>query len=380
MESAELLEELAKEIQDRLRIGDTMAGESSTTGGGEPHTPLPNNDEYDDDKHYTTDKPKKFNGDPTYLREFLVQCRIAFRAHKKYQGSGKDELRILYACSRFTGAPSHWIEPYIVQCDDEVEASKRMFTSWKDFTEKLEKSYGDPNRQQTAEVALASMQQGERSVEQYWTEFQHHLYSADPEYKFTNGEEEAENSRQAKDASYRSYINYWKKGLSGRILDWVTAQADSESWSFNKLVYNTKAYGKRLDQANILKSVKKGSEYLRYANSNTTTKSNSGTQKKTGGYNSTTVPTTVLDAAKQKYMGPMPMEIGAVNRTIPRRGEKVPEAERERRRRERLCYRCGNGGHMARDCQGGRPYPGKVQAVKVEDHTTENSQSKEEAK
>ena len=66
-------------------------------------------------------------------------------------------------------------------------------------------------------------------VEQYWTEFQHYLYSADPDYKFTNGDEKDENERQTKDASYRSYINYWKKGLNSKILDWVTAQADSES-------------------------------------------------------------------------------------------------------------------------------------------------------
>jgi len=250
MESASSVEKLAEDIQERLQIGDAgMAGSTMTTGGAEPNPLVPSNtiDDSDDDRGVQTGRPKRFNGDPAYLREFLVQCRITFRASKKYRGTGKDELRILYACSRFTGAPSHWVEPYIIQCDDEIEESKRMFTSWKDFTEKLEKSYGDPNRQQTVEVALASMQQGDKTVEQYWTEFQHHLYSVDPDYKFTNGDEKDENERQAKDASYRSYINYWKKGLNSKILDWVIAQADSESWSFNKLVYNTKAYGKRLD-------------------------------------------------------------------------------------------------------------------------------------
>ena len=144
MESAEPVEQLAKELQERLQIGNTMAGESSTTGGQQPD-PLVSNpmDDSDDDRHNFNGKPKRFNGDPAYLREFLVQCRITFRANKKYRGSGKDELRILYACSRFTGAPSHWVEPYIIQCDDEVEEAKRMFTSWKDFTEKLEKSYGE---------------------------------------------------------------------------------------------------------------------------------------------------------------------------------------------------------------------------------------------
>ena len=130
-------------------------------------------------------------------------------------------------------------------------------------------------------------------------------------------------------------------------MDWVTGQAESESWSFNKLVHNTKAYGKRLDQANILKAVKTGTEYLRYTNK-------AAPRKPATTANSTTVPTTVLEAAKQKYMGPMPMEIGAVNKTIPRRGERVPEAERERRRKERLCFRCGDPDHMARDCPRGR--------------------------
>src|SRR5690606_21508278 len=184
------------------------------------------------------------------------------------------------------------------------------------------------------------------------------------------------NERQTKNESYRSYINYWKKGLNSKILDWVTAQADSESWSFNKLVYNTKAYRKHLDQANILKAARKGSEYLRYAGN---AKPNQSAPRKPAGYNYAPVPKTIIEAARQNYTSPMPIEIGNVNKSIPRRGERISDAERERRRRDKLCFRCGDSKHMARDCLSGRPYQGKVQAVEVEDRVTEIQESKEEA-
>src|SRR5690606_31221849 len=110
MESASSVEKLAEDIQERLQIGVAgMAGNNTITGGGEPNLLVPPStiEDSDNDRGVQTGRPKRFNGDPAYLREFLVQCRITFRASKKYRGTGKNKLRILYACSRFTGAPSH---------------------------------------------------------------------------------------------------------------------------------------------------------------------------------------------------------------------------------------------------------------------------------
>ena len=44
------------------------------------------------------------------------------------------------------------------------------------------------------------------------------------------------------------------------------------------------------------------------------------------------------------------MDLDAVGR---RRFNRLPDKEFQRRRRERLCFRCGKGKHAAKDCRGG---------------------------
>lgn len=60
--------------------------------------------------------------------------------------------------------------------------------------------------------------------------------------------------------------------------------------------------------------------------------------------------------------GPSPMELDALQQTSSNERGSVSLAEKERRRRERLCFYCGEGGHVARDCTRRRGRQGNERA------------------
>ena len=56
----------------------------------------------------------------------------------------------------------------------------------------------------------------------------------------------------------------------------------------------------------------------------------------------------MTEAHEQGYYGDMAMEVDAMGR------RKVSDKERERRKVDKACYRCGDKGHFAYQCPGGK--------------------------
>ena len=63
------------------------------------------------------------------------------------------------------------------------------------------------------------------------------------------------------------------------------------------------------------------------------------------------------DDAVAPFAGSDPMDLTAIGTPAPqKRSNGISPAERERRRRENLCFKCGSADHQARECKS--PYPG----------------------
>jgi hypothetical protein len=104
--------------------------------------------------------PPVFKGQRKDLNTFLRQLRNKLRINADRYPSEDEKLS--YAMSRLGGDAANLIEPY---GPSSIQA----------LTDLLEASYGDPNRQATAQTKLGRLSQGSRSFPTYFAEF--HRYA-----------------------------------------------------------------------------------------------------------------------------------------------------------------------------------------------------------
>ena len=104
--------------------------------------------------------PEKFTGKRNELRPFLAQLRNKLEGNSDRYPSDQERLR--YALSRLSGDAAIMIETFNP-------------STLAGLVENLETSYGDPNRQATAQQKLNRMTQGDQSFPSYFAKF--HQYS-----------------------------------------------------------------------------------------------------------------------------------------------------------------------------------------------------------
>jgi retrotransposon gag protein len=104
--------------------------------------------------------PEKFTGKRNELRPFLAQLRNKLEGNADRYPSDRERLR--YALSRLAGDAAIMVETFNP-------------SSLAGLIENLEISYGDPNRQATAQQKLNRMAQGDQSFPTYFAKF--HQYS-----------------------------------------------------------------------------------------------------------------------------------------------------------------------------------------------------------
>ena len=104
--------------------------------------------------------PEKFTGKRNELRPFLAQLRNKLEGNSDKYPSDQERLR--YALSRLSGDAAIMIEIFNP-------------STLAGLIENLETSYGDPNRQATAQQKLNRMTQGDQSFPSYFAKF--HQYS-----------------------------------------------------------------------------------------------------------------------------------------------------------------------------------------------------------
>jgi hypothetical protein len=107
--------------------------------------------------------PKPFTGaERNKLRSFITMLRL--RLIDRPGEFPDEQLKLRYAFSRLDG-------PALEQMLHLVENDHVNLETFGDFVTTLEESYGDPDRINTAERAIAKLRQGNRDFVTYYTEF-----------------------------------------------------------------------------------------------------------------------------------------------------------------------------------------------------------------
>ncbi len=110
--------------------------------------------------------PETFNGSRHKCKNFLLQCKTVFSAQPSRYGN--EHSKLAFAVSYLRGNAYDWISSFM--CTD--GPNQFGFASFDDFANALDRAFGDPLRQKTAERRLMTMTQGDRSVVSFAVYFQ----------------------------------------------------------------------------------------------------------------------------------------------------------------------------------------------------------------
>jgi hypothetical protein len=255
-------------------------------------------------------EPEPFTGERTKLRAFLAQLTLHFAAEPA--NFPTDKSKVLYAASHLREHAGQWFEPYL----NNDALYETHFPTFKHFETAITAAYGDTDAKNLAERELLTLKQGDKYFSAHWAEFQRLAMTA-------GTPEETQKS-------------VLRRSVNKRLQNWLNSKYKSDDWDLQELVKRIITIDNRWQQSKDPAPLPTHHAPPR----NHTAPANNNQN------NSTNVlqPKSFTDAAKQGYYGPMKMEVDNVRRNS------ITEEERERRRRERLCFYCGQPGHMSRDC------------------------------
>ena len=120
-------------------------------------------------------KPDPFSGDSRKIVPFLTQCDLVFSGQTKKYESGK--ARVLYALSYCTeGTALAWKEQLVEQQENLLKrlaaiAEEESCGVWEAFKAMIKHDFGSISDKTEAQMRLLSIQQGNRRVEEFITEF-----------------------------------------------------------------------------------------------------------------------------------------------------------------------------------------------------------------
>jgi hypothetical protein len=278
--------------------------------------------------------PEKFTGeDRGKLRSFVALLRLHLIDRPGEFPNEQAKLR--YAFSRFEGAALEQLI-HLVK-DDRVNLA-----NFEAFVTSPEEAYGDPDRVNTAERALAKLRQGNRDSITYYAEFQ--CLIADLNWN---------------DAAKRAALH---RGLCEELKDILSTQDLPEDWSCYVALVKKRDMQYRARKAEAHRS------------SGQTKPATMPTARNTSQNPAQSAPHPTSSGSG--HFGPAPMDLSATRRWL------SPE-ERQKRIDENRCLYCGGFNHMARDCPNKpktsvRPLRGAVAEMaqpEMSENSTPNPQS-----
>ena len=258
--------------------------------------------------------PEPFDGTRSKLRPFLTQLELYLNINRERLTLDGD--KVLFASTYLTGPAFDWFEPILRDYQENVEqqqddSTREVFTSFANFKQRLQGTFGDIDATRQAERKLWRLRQN-GSAARLVSDFQQIIAHLD-------WDEDA-------------YIAKFEEMLKPEIqekLAWME-RPNSLSELFTRVV--------RID--NTLYDLRARQKESRYGN---TYKGN----QRTNHYRSNDKrPAQPRNQGYEDPYGPRPMELDATQQK-----PFVSSKEQERRRQGKLCFACGKPGHMMRDCR-----------------------------
>ena len=256
-------------------------------------------------------EPERFSGKkPKQVRAFLMSCELVFGSMPHTYA--QDEQKIMYAVSYFTDAAQAWIEPYL---SDPTRRMPDFMYRWNEFREEFTLQFGEIRPEQFAESKLATLEmRSSDMVRDYAIEF----------------------NNLARDTQWNnpSLTHQFYRGLPDRLKDKLAEMLGGRPMELNEL----RARAQELDDLYWQRQKEQRSDPRQKLISSSSSSATSSSPS-TGTYKRATSTTGSKGGTRNPELDGKLTSLG-----------KLTEEEKERRRKENLCFYCGDPSHYGNKC------------------------------